>query len=197
MPQPTRAARLPTRSTSAGVTTHRVVSSAAPGSAVCRTGRPSTDCGRVPHRYAVADHAGAGRTTPAARPGDRGVPARGSGKSSLSTASADGSRVTAGARRARPRTRNDLARRSALPKPRDPERGPSLSRLFFLDPLTGDLHRNRAELARVHVADCTIGAMCPRHPTIGAADVDHQVWLQPDSPDHRLEIYPAEGPGIR
>lgn len=118
--------------------------------------------------------------------------------------------------------------------PRDPERRPSLPRMFFLDPLTRELHRNRAELAPIHVAylrltagryptdarlaaligelsmrsdefatlwatgdvaDCTVGAMRLRHPTVGAVDVDYQVWLQPDSPDHRLEIYTPKDPG--
>jgi transcriptional regulator with XRE-family HTH domain len=39
------------------------------------------------------------------------------------------------------------------------------------------------------VADCTVGTMQLQHPTVGAASVTYQVWLQPDSPDHRLEIY--------
>lgn len=39
------------------------------------------------------------------------------------------------------------------------------------------------------VSDCTVGAMALQHPTVGAVNVDYQVWLQPDSPDHRLEIY--------
>jgi transcriptional regulator with XRE-family HTH domain len=39
------------------------------------------------------------------------------------------------------------------------------------------------------VADCTTGPMDLQHPTIGRVDVDYQVWLQPDSPDHRLEVY--------
>ncbi|WP_340685265.1 helix-turn-helix transcriptional regulator [Amycolatopsis coloradensis] len=118
--------------------------------------------------------------------------------------------------------------------PKDPERRPSLPRMFFLDPLTRELHRNRAELAPIHVAylrltagryptdarlagligelsmrsdefatlwatgdvaDCTVGAMHLRHPTVGAVSVDYQVWLQPDSPDHRLEIYTPKDPG--
>lgn len=45
------------------------------------------------------------------------------------------------------------------------------------------------------VADCTVGAMRLRHPTVGAVAVDYQVWLQPDSPDHRLEIYTPVDPG--
>lgn len=112
--------------------------------------------------------------------------------------------------------------------PADPDRRPSIPRQFFLDPLTRDLHRNWAELARIHVAylrltagrhptdarlaeligelamrssefatlwaegevaDCTVGRMRLHHPTIGGAEVDYQVWLQPDSPDHRLEVY--------
>ncbi|MEV6059510.1 helix-turn-helix transcriptional regulator [Nocardia asteroides] len=112
--------------------------------------------------------------------------------------------------------------------PTGPALRPSIPRLFFLDPLTRDLHRNWTELARVHVAylrltagryptdarlaeligelamrstefatlwaegevaDCTVGTMRLHHPTVGGVDVDYQVWLQPDSPDHRLEVY--------
>lgn len=112
--------------------------------------------------------------------------------------------------------------------PLDPERRPSVPRMFFLDSLMRDLHRNWEELARIHVAylrltagrhptdarlaeligelamhssdfatlwatgevaDCTVGTMRLQHPTVGALDVDYQVWLQPDSPDHRLEVY--------
>jgi transcriptional regulator with XRE-family HTH domain len=112
--------------------------------------------------------------------------------------------------------------------PADLGRRPSIPRMFFLDFLTRDLHRNWGELARIHVgylrltagryptdtqlaeligelamrssdfaalwaagdvADCTVGTMHLQHPTVGAVDVDYQVWLQPDSPDHRLEIY--------
>jgi transcriptional regulator with XRE-family HTH domain len=118
--------------------------------------------------------------------------------------------------------------------PRDPARRPSIPRMLFLDPLTRDLYRNWAELARAHVsflrltagryptdarlaeligeltmrsddfatlwatgdvADCTIGTMLLRHPTVGAVSVDYQVWLQPDSPDHRLEIFTPNDPG--
>ncbi|MER6578813.1 helix-turn-helix transcriptional regulator [Nonomuraea sp. NPDC001023] len=118
--------------------------------------------------------------------------------------------------------------------PRDPADRPSVPRMFFLDPLFRDLHRNWDELARIHVAylrltagrfpsdarlaeligeltmhsaefaalwavgevaDCTVGTMRLRHPTVGAVSVDYQVWLQPDSPDHRVEIYtPADPP---
>ncbi|AXB42491.1 helix-turn-helix domain-containing protein [Amycolatopsis albispora] len=115
----------------------------------------------------------------------------------------------------------------------DDEHRPSIPRLFFLDPLTRDLHRNWDELARIHVAylrltagrfptdarlaaligeltmrsdefaalwatgevaDCTVGPMHLRHPTVGALDVTYQVWLQPDSPGHRLEIYTPDDP---
>lgn len=51
------------------------------------------------------------------------------------------------------------------------------------------------------VADCTTGPMLLRHPTLGAVDVDYQAWLQPDSPDHRLEVYlprdPASADALR
>nr|WP_246304891.1 helix-turn-helix transcriptional regulator [Nocardioides thalensis] len=112
--------------------------------------------------------------------------------------------------------------------PRSPGPRPSIPRMFFLDPLTRDLHRNWEELAHIHVAylrltagrfptdallanligelsmrsdefarlwatgevaDCTTGDMHLRHPTVGTVEVAYQVWLQPDSPDHRLEIY--------
>ena len=39
------------------------------------------------------------------------------------------------------------------------------------------------------VADCTTGPMDLSHPDVGRVDVDYQIWLQPDSPDHRLEVY--------
>ncbi|MFC7884759.1 helix-turn-helix transcriptional regulator [Streptomyces sp. NPDC057376] len=44
------------------------------------------------------------------------------------------------------------------------------------------------------VADCTVGSMHLRHPTVGTVNVDYQVWLQPDSPDHRVEVYTANDP---
>ncbi|MGI5269124.1 helix-turn-helix domain-containing protein [Nonomuraea sp. CA-218870] len=127
-----------------------------------------------------------------------------------------------------------MAGHAAFDAPADPARRPSVPRMFFLDPLTRDLHRNWPELARVHVAylrltagrypmdarlaglvgeltmrsdafaalwatgdvsDCTVGTMLLRHPTVGAVSVDYQVWLQPDSPDHRLEIYTPNDPG--
>jgi transcriptional regulator with XRE-family HTH domain len=112
--------------------------------------------------------------------------------------------------------------------PADPAHRPSIPRMFFLDPLTRDMHRNWDEVAGAHVAflrltagryptdarlaeligeltmgsdefatmwaagdvaDCTVGTMDLQHPTVGAVSVSYQVWLQPDSPDHRLEIY--------
>ncbi len=45
------------------------------------------------------------------------------------------------------------------------------------------------------VADCTTGTMHIQHTVVGAASVDYQVWLQPDSPDHRLEVYTPHDPG--
>ncbi|MFB4315875.1 helix-turn-helix domain-containing protein [Actinomadura sp. 21ATH] len=116
--------------------------------------------------------------------------------------------------------------------PADPDRRPSMPRMFFLNPLTRDSLRNWDELARTHVgylrltagrypddaalaeligelamgsgdfarlwaegdvADCTTGPMRLSHPTVGRVDVDYQVWLQPDSPDHRLEVYTPDG----
>ncbi|MDI3102194.1 helix-turn-helix transcriptional regulator [Streptomyces rochei] len=44
------------------------------------------------------------------------------------------------------------------------------------------------------VADCTVGSMHLQHPTVGAVNVDYQVWLQPESPDHRVEVYTANDP---
>ncbi|WP_206351674.1 helix-turn-helix transcriptional regulator [Streptomyces verrucosisporus] len=45
------------------------------------------------------------------------------------------------------------------------------------------------------VADCTVGTMHLQHPTVGATSITYQVWLQPDSPDHRLEVYTPNDPG--
>lgn len=39
------------------------------------------------------------------------------------------------------------------------------------------------------VADCTVGNMLLAHPGLGHVDIDYQVWQQPESPDHRLEVY--------
>ncbi|MFC8276717.1 helix-turn-helix transcriptional regulator [Streptomyces sp. NPDC057271] len=121
-----------------------------------------------------------------------------------------------------------LAEHIGFETPDDPERRPSIPRMFFLDPVTRDLYSNWHTLARAHVAylrltagryptdarlagligeltmrsddfsalwanrdvaDCTTGTMHIQHTTVGAVSVDYQVWLQPDSPDHRLEVY--------
>ncbi|MFG2332605.1 helix-turn-helix transcriptional regulator [Streptomyces sp. NPDC048604] len=59
--------------------------------------------------------------------------------------------------------------------------------------LIGELSMHSREFAMLwakgDVADCTVGTMLLRHPTVGRLDVDYQVWLQPESPDHRLEVY--------
>ncbi|KAF0848841.1 transcriptional regulator with XRE-family HTH domain [Nocardia caishijiensis] len=61
--------------------------------------------------------------------------------------------------------------------------------------LIGELSMRSKEFATLwaegEVADCTVGTMRLQHPTVGGVDVDYQVWLQPDSPDHRLEVYTA------
>lgn len=59
--------------------------------------------------------------------------------------------------------------------------------------LIGELAMKSSKFASLwaegDVADCTVGNMILSHPTVGALDVDYQVWLQPESPDHRLEVY--------
>ncbi|TDD56863.1 XRE family transcriptional regulator [Kribbella antibiotica] len=59
--------------------------------------------------------------------------------------------------------------------------------------LIGELAMHSREFATYwatgDVADCTVGRMLLEHPTVGPLDVDYQVWLQPDSPGHRLEVY--------
>lgn len=46
-----------------------------------------------------------------------------------------------------------------------------------------------AELwAEGDVEERSSGRMLLEHPTLGPLDVDYQVWLQPESPDHRLEV---------
>ncbi|MEV5970338.1 helix-turn-helix transcriptional regulator [Streptomyces sp. NPDC051921] len=45
------------------------------------------------------------------------------------------------------------------------------------------------------VRDCTTATMHLQHPTAGALSVTYQVWLQPDSLDHRLEVYTPNDPG--
>lgn len=59
--------------------------------------------------------------------------------------------------------------------------------------LVGELTMHSRDFAAIwaagDVADCTSGPMQLHHPTVGAVGVEYQVWLQPDSPDHRLEVY--------
>ncbi|MFF5447691.1 helix-turn-helix transcriptional regulator [Streptomyces sp. NPDC012888] len=45
------------------------------------------------------------------------------------------------------------------------------------------------------VRDCTTAAMHLLHPAVGALSVTYQVWLQPDSLDHRLEFYTPNDAG--
>ncbi|MFJ9179957.1 helix-turn-helix transcriptional regulator [Streptomyces sp. NPDC102360] len=53
-----------------------------------------------------------------------------------------------------------------------------------------------AELwAAGHVRDCTTAPMHLQHPQAGALGVTYQVWLQPDNPDHRLELYTPNDAG--
>lgn len=59
--------------------------------------------------------------------------------------------------------------------------------------LIGELAMRSGDFATLwatgDVAECTVGTMLLQHPTVGALNVDYQVWLQPDSPDHRLEVF--------
>lgn len=59
--------------------------------------------------------------------------------------------------------------------------------------LIGELTMRSREFAdlwtRGEVADCTVGTMRLSHPTLGSMNIDYQVWLQPESTDHRLEVY--------
>ncbi|MFF3490461.1 helix-turn-helix transcriptional regulator [Streptomyces sp. NPDC002795] len=45
------------------------------------------------------------------------------------------------------------------------------------------------------VRDCTTAPMHLQHPRAGALGVTYQVWLQPDNPDHRVELYTPNDPG--
>ncbi|MBV2151551.1 helix-turn-helix transcriptional regulator [Kitasatospora sp. SUK 42] len=40
-----------------------------------------------------------------------------------------------------------------------------------------------------NVRECTFGSRVLDHPVVGPVEVTYQVWLQPDRPDHRLELY--------
>lgn len=59
--------------------------------------------------------------------------------------------------------------------------------------LIGELAMKSEEFADLwtqgEVADCTVGTMLLSHPTLGSMNIDYQVWLQPESTDHRLEVY--------
>lgn len=59
--------------------------------------------------------------------------------------------------------------------------------------LIGELSMKSNEFASLwaegDVTECTVGNMILSHPTLGALDVDYQVWLQPESTNHRLEVY--------
>lgn len=65
--------------------------------------------------------------------------------------------------------------------------------------LVGELCMKDADFAALwasgHVRECTGGTKQFEHPLVGALTVDFQVWLQADTPDHRLEVYaPADEP---
>lgn len=65
--------------------------------------------------------------------------------------------------------------------------------------LIGELAMRSTDFARLwatgDVADCTVGTMRLRHPTVGGITIDYQMWLQPDSPDHRLEVFTPNDSG--
>ncbi|KAA9393699.1 helix-turn-helix domain-containing protein [Kocuria coralli] len=65
--------------------------------------------------------------------------------------------------------------------------------------LVGELCMKDADFAALwatgHVKACTGGTKRFQHPLVGALTVNFQVWLQADTPDHRLEVYtPADEP---
>ncbi|WP_433221097.1 helix-turn-helix domain-containing protein [Microtetraspora malaysiensis] len=59
--------------------------------------------------------------------------------------------------------------------------------------LIGELATKSPEFAAMwaggDVRECTFGSRTLNHPDVGPVEVTYQVWLQPDQPDHRLEIY--------
>ncbi|WP_084737170.1 MmyB family transcriptional regulator [Nocardiopsis flavescens] len=59
--------------------------------------------------------------------------------------------------------------------------------------LVGELSMKDPEFARLWasgcVADCVGGTKRFRHPLVGELGMEFQIWLQADSPDHRLEVY--------
>ncbi|GAA1856064.1 helix-turn-helix domain-containing protein [Brevibacterium marinum] len=65
--------------------------------------------------------------------------------------------------------------------------------------LVGELCMKDADFAALwasgRVKECTGGTKRFQHPLVGELIVDFQVWLQADTPDHRLEVYfPADEP---
>ncbi|MFI2215015.1 helix-turn-helix domain-containing protein [Streptomyces sp. NPDC020141] len=62
--------------------------------------------------------------------------------------------------------------------------------------LIRELTRGSEEFAALwaagRVRDCTFGERRLRHPLVGEITLTYQVWLQPDSPDCRLEVLTAE-----
>lgn len=63
--------------------------------------------------------------------------------------------------------------------------------------LVGELCMKSPEFASMwasgRVGECTGGVKRFRHPLVGELSAEFQIWLQADSPDHRLEVYtPAD-----
>lgn len=63
--------------------------------------------------------------------------------------------------------------------------------------LVGELSMKDPEFASLwasgRVGECVGGTKRFRHPLVGELSMDFQIWLQADSPDHRLEVYtPAD-----
>ncbi|MFI2104593.1 helix-turn-helix domain-containing protein [Isoptericola sp. NPDC019693] len=59
--------------------------------------------------------------------------------------------------------------------------------------LVGELSMKDPDFASLwasgHVGECTGGVKSFHHPLVGDLTLEFQIWLQADSPDHRLEIY--------
>ncbi|WP_087002419.1 helix-turn-helix domain-containing protein [Gulosibacter sp. 10] len=59
--------------------------------------------------------------------------------------------------------------------------------------LVGELCMKDADFAAMwasgRVGQCTAGLKHFEHPLVGALTVEYQLWLQADSPDHRIEVY--------
>lgn len=62
--------------------------------------------------------------------------------------------------------------------------------------LVGELTMRSKEFASLwdsgRVRECTFGTRKLRHPLVGELTVTYQVWLQPDNPDYRLEVFTTE-----